>query len=307
VDKLERLLNLTVALLHTPAPLTKDDLRARIPGAYPDDEAAYHRAFERDKDDLRLLGVPISTEPVPGTDPPLTGYRIVGDEYYLPDPGLEPDELAALHLAASAVGFGTDRGLQAIRKLGGAPDDADPGLVANLPADPRLEPLYQAMAERRTAQLRYHDEDREVEPYRLDFQRGRWYLTAFDRGRDDERLFRVDRIDGEVVVGEAGAFEPPSTEVPGLRISPWALGEDEPVEATVLVDADQAPWAVHRVGEEHVGEHRADGSVVLVLQVTNRWAFRAFVLELLEHAEVLDPPELRDDLLDWVSSTAGIT
>jgi predicted DNA-binding transcriptional regulator YafY len=307
VDKLERLLNLTVALLHTPRPLTKDELRERIPGAYPDDEAAFHRAFERDKDDLRILGVPLAAEPVPGTDPPLTGYRILGDEYYLPDPGLEPDELAALHLAASAVGFGTERGFDAIRKLGGQEGGAPAGAapVATLPADPHLEPLFEAMGGRRAASFTYRGEPREVDPYRLDFQRGHWYLTAFDHGRDDERLFRVDRIEGDVQIGTEASFEPPATEVPGLRLSPWELGEGDAVTATVLVDADQAAWAVHRAGDDAVLEHRDDGSVVLGLQVTNPHAFRSFVLELLDHAEVLAPPELRDDLVAWVTPQTG--
>jgi proteasome accessory factor B len=301
VDKLERLLNLTVALLHTPRALTKEELRERIPGAYPDEEAAFHRAFERDKDDLRVLGIPLGTEEVPGSDPPVIGYRILAAEYYLPDPGLEPDELGALHLAATAVGFGTDRGLAGLRKLGGTPGEASTTRVATVPADPRLEPLFGAMADRRTASFAYKGQRREVDPYRLDFQRGHWYLTAFDRTRDDERLFRVDRIEGEVTTGEPRSFEPPATEVPGLSLSPWEVGDGEPLVARVAVDADQAPWAVHQVGDDAVVEHHEDGSVVLRVEVVNRDAFRSFVLELLDHAEVLEPAELRDDLLGWVS------
>ncbi|OWY59501.1 hypothetical protein B7486_74235, partial [cyanobacterium TDX16] len=137
--------------------------------------------------------------------------------------------------------------------------------------------------------------------YRLDFQRGHWYLTAFDHTRDDERLFRVDRIEGGVEVGEPGTFEPPATEVPGLSLSPWEVGEGEPLVALVAVDADQAPWAVHQVGDAAVVEHHDDGAVVLRVEVVNRDAFRSFVLELLDHAEVLEPSELRDDLVAWVS------
>jgi predicted DNA-binding transcriptional regulator YafY len=306
VDKLERLLNLTVALLHTPRTLTKDELRERIPGAYPEDETAFHRAFERDKDDLRLLGIPLITDEVPGSDPPITGYRILPEDYYLPDPGLDPDELGALHLAATAIGFGSDRGLDAVRKLGGAPGDASPSLVATVPADDRLEPLFSAMAERRPVTFTYKGGERSVDPYRLDFQRGHWYLSAFDRTKDDERLFRVDRIEGDVAVGEAGSFDPPATEVPGLRLSPWELGEGEPVAARVLVDPDQAAWAVHQVGDDAVVEHREDGSVVIEVQVTNRDAFRWFVLERLDHAEVLEPVELRDELVAWLTAVPSM-
>src|SRR5207248_10765544 len=82
---------------------------------------------------------------------------------------------------------------------------------------------------------------------------------------------------------------------------PWELGEsDERVEARLLVDADHAAWAAGEVGEGAVRERRADGSVVLALEVSNRDAFRSFVLGFLDHAEVLSPAELRLDLIDWL-------
>src|SRR5438874_4639806 len=102
MDRLERLINLTAALLEAERPLTSDDLHQRLPG-YAENQAAFRRAFERDKDVLREMGVPLVLEHVDPSQPGLDGYRIPKDEYYLKDPGLEPDELAALHLAASAV------------------------------------------------------------------------------------------------------------------------------------------------------------------------------------------------------------
>ena len=95
VNKLERLMNLTAALLATERPLSREELHTRVPG-YPEETSSYRRAFERDKNELRQMAVPLSVEPVPGTDPPVEGYRIPPDEYYLRDPGLEADELAAL-------------------------------------------------------------------------------------------------------------------------------------------------------------------------------------------------------------------
>src|SRR5687767_4361014 len=101
-EKLERLLNLTAALLETPRPLPAAEIAKRVYG-YPEEKTAFRRAFERDKEDLREMGVPIALTEISGTDPPEIGYRIPKDEYYLRDPGLEADELAALHLAASTV------------------------------------------------------------------------------------------------------------------------------------------------------------------------------------------------------------
>jgi predicted DNA-binding transcriptional regulator YafY len=108
-------------------------------------------------------------------------------------------------------------------------------------------------------------------------------------------------MEGEVTTeGRAKAFERPEDIESGAERQPWELGEDEPVEARLRVDADQAGYAVHLTGEAAVVERHDDGSVELALPVSNPLAFRSFVLTFLEHAEVLSPPELRDDIVDWL-------
>ena len=302
MEKLERLMNLIAALLHTPTPLTADEIQRRVPG-YPDAKATFQRAFERDKDDLREMGVPLQIEPVPGRDPPEVGYRIRKDEYYLPNPDLEPDELAALHLAASAVRMDGVQGPEALWKLGGTVGEPEPGTeLAALPTTPTLTALFGAVVDRRTASFGYRGEERQVDPYRLDFLRGRWYLTAFDHDRQEERHFRLDRIEGDLLVGDPGFFERPASTVPGLRMAPWELGEGEEVTARLLVDADQAPWAVQTTGPEAVVDEKPDGAIVLELPVVNRDAFRSFVLTFLDHAEVLGPPELRNEFVAWLEA-----
>lgn len=312
VDKLERLMNLVAALLETTRPLSAEELRTQVPG-YPDDAGpTFHRAFERDKEDLRELGVPLVVEAIPGTDPPRDGYRIPRDEYYLPDPNLEPDELAALHLAVSTVQVGAGTDDEALWKLGGViaadghSSEAEGGApVASLPTDARLPILFGAVADRRRVGFTHGGVDRVVDPYRLDFRRGRWYLTGFDHDRDGVRSYRLDRIEGEAVTHDpAGAFERPDTIDAGAERQPWELGDDGPVEALVLVDADQAGAAVQLAGEEAVRARRDDGSVELALAVTNPVAFRSFVLTFLEDAEVLGPPALRDELIAWLEGLA---
>src|SRR5947209_18989208 len=118
MDRLERLINRVAALLEAERPLTADELHQRLPG-YADSTAAFRRAFERDKEVLREMGIPLARELVDPTQPNSDGYRIPKDEYYLQDPGLAPDELAALHLAASAVHVEGARGMEALCKLGG--------------------------------------------------------------------------------------------------------------------------------------------------------------------------------------------
>lgn len=300
MGKLERLLNLTAALLETERPLRAEELRRRIDG-YPDNSASFRRAFERDKDDLREMGVPISLEPIPGTDPPVDGYRVHKSDYYLPDPGLDNDELAALHLAASAVRVEGLGGAEALRKLGGSVEGAGAETIVSVPTDPRLAVIFAAVAARRVIAFDYRGERRDVEPWRLDFVRGRWYVTGFDRVRSGERHFRIDRIDADVAAGDDAAFER-AAGATGVRMQPWELGDEPPRQARLLVDADQAAWAVHTIGPA-AAEH-PDGSVELELTVTNEAAFRSFVCGFLDHAEVLGPADLRDDLIDWLAAIA---
>jgi predicted DNA-binding transcriptional regulator YafY len=303
VSKLERLLNLTAALLGTGRSLTAAELQERI-ADYPEDTVAFRRAFERDKDDLREMGVPIQRITLHRPDGRETeAYRIRPEDYYLRDPDLDLDELAALHLAAAAVRMDGVGGAEALWKLGGRPDDARSpvGPVIHLPSDARLADLFGAVAERRVVRFRYQGEERELEPHRLDFRRGRWYLTGHDRHRDAERNFRLDRIDGDVTTGPSDAFARPEA-VGAAASGAWELGDEPPVDARLLVDRTHALWAAQHFGDDVPREERADGSVVFTLRVTNRAAFRGFVLGFLEHAEIVDPPELRADIVEWLEA-----
>jgi len=304
MSRLERLLNLTAALLTAGKPLLASEIRERVPG-YPEgegDKASFRRAFERDKDALREMGIPIELVEIPTDDGREQGYRIRREQYALRDPGLEPDEQAAVQLAIAAVQLDGLPGTEAMWKLGGAPGAAggEPTIAA-LPLQPQLAPLFRAVAERAPVTFGYRGERRTVDPHRLSFGRGRWYLDGFDHDRGADRQFRLDRIDGDVTVGEPGSFER-TAELDDPDAPPWQLGEEEPVEAHVRIDRDQAPWALDRLGGTAVTQ--TDGSVVLSLTVTNRDAFRSFVLGFLEHAEVLDPPELRDDMVAWLREMA---
>lgn len=303
VSKLERLLNLTAILLDTPIPLTAEDIRRRVDG-YPPSDGAFRRTFERDKDDLRDLGVPLRVERALHRD--VDAYRIRPEEYYLPDPGLDADELAALHLASLAVRLDGLGDREALWKLGGlAEAGVDVPLVATLPADERLGPLFGAITERRRVRFCYRDEERRVDPHRLDFRRGRWYLTGFDHARGATRNFRVDRIDGPVEVTAEAAQPVAAGASPGLRLEGWRFGDDDPVEAELLVDAGRAVWVRRQLGDDAVAEERPDGSLVFRVPVVNRAAFRSFVLDLLDHAEVLGPPDLRAEVVAWLADLAG--
>lgn len=302
MTRLERLINLVAALLDTKRPIPRADLLERVPGYEGSPEAA-RRAFERDKETLRGMGIPLAVEPVDPAVPEMgEGYRIPREQYELPDLHLEPDELAALHLAASTVRLDGTAGREALWKLGGAPAGASgQAPVAALPGGEHLPTLFAAVTERRAVRFTYRGVERSVDPYSLSFANGRWYLAGHDHLRAEERRFRLDRIESAPVLGEAGAFQrPPATKRSWPQ--PWRLGDEEEVEATLLVDADQADWAVDQVGAGSVRERRPDGAVVVSVPVSNREAFRSFVLGFLDHAEILGPPELRQDMVEWLQA-----
>jgi proteasome accessory factor B len=317
MDRLERLVNLVVALLDTRRPLSRQEVRQRV-GGYSDDEDNFHRNFERDKDLLRQMGIPVVTEPIdPGSPEAGTGYRVPRDLYELPDPGLDEDELVALGLAASAVAFegaGPASTMTALWKLAGAsatggaggPDPVTAPVAAparplvDVPVDETVAALFAGVTERRVVCFDYNGRARRVDPYGLSYREGRWYLAGFDHGREAERLFRTDRISGPVELESTpGAFRRPEG-VPAGPAPPWRLGDDEEIVVDLKVDATQAQWARALAGESSVTGTSPDGTTHLRLRVTNRAAFRSFVLGFLDHAEVLGPPEVRDELIQWL-------
>jgi proteasome accessory factor B len=305
MQKLERLLNLIAVLLYTTRPLTASELRERVQG-YPESDVAFRRAFERDKDDLRELNVPLELLPIFGTDPPQDGYRIPRDRYYLPDPGLDPDELAALQLAAASVRFDHTTGVDPLWALGGS-SGAHLGLDVALPSDPSLDPLFDAISRRAVVHFDYRGERRSVHPYRLGLQLGRWYLRAFDLTRDDMRVFRLDRIDGGVEVGPPRQFDIPESERGPLEVLPdrWELGDQPAVEAVVRIDSSHAPVARLQFDVDDVVAEHDDGSIDVRVLVTNHEAFRTLVLGYLEHAVVIDPPQLRAEIVEWLQGVTG--
>src|SRR5437762_10211787 len=224
-DRLERLTNLVAVLLETRRPLTLEEIVERVPG-YPAERESYRRQFERDKATLREIGVPIALEALYAFDQE-TGYRIHREDYELPPLDLTDDERVALHLAVTAVrleggapgvrgapetgGSGGGAGREALLKLGGLEGTAAPTLdtVAALPDVPALPALFDAYRRRARVTFAYRNDTRRLDPYGILFRNGHWYVVGFDCDREAIRAFRADRIESEVEVGPAGAFERP--------------------------------------------------------------------------------------------------
>ncbi len=320
MDRLERLVNLVAALIDTPSPLTRQQIHQRIEG-YSDEPEAFRRNFERDKELLRQMGLPLTTEPLDPSHPDELGYRIPREEYELPDPGLDEDELAALRLASAAVqldgAWGRNATVRALRKLAGAATGAPGPVRGDGPAvrRPPVKPVPPGEAGRGRPggpagrghgrrRLRGH---RRAPPGPVHLPSGGpggGPLAAVVPagpvvpGRPRPHPGRGAPVPagspGRPVArgGTAGRLRPAGPGAAGPP-PPWRLGDEEEVRAELLVDAEQAQWALEALGAEAVASRRPDGSVVFAVAVTDVAAFRSFVLGFLDHAEILAPPSLR--------------
>ena len=223
MDPAERLLDLVIALTHAERRMTKAQIRAQVHGyGATSSPEAFERMFERDKDALRELGIPLVTD-TDAAHADDVGYRIDTEGYELPPIELTPAEVGVLSLAAqlwsdaSLAGPAT-RGLTKLRAVGPAPEpDASAGLTLRLRApEAAFETVLAALTGRRPVSFMYRAAStgevrrRLVEPWRLVNRRRAWYLIGLDRDRGAPRAFRLSRIEGRVrAVGEPGSVTVP--------------------------------------------------------------------------------------------------
>jgi proteasome accessory factor B len=232
-EKTERLLNLILALKSARRPVSKQRLRESLDDyrRAPSDEA-FDRMFERDKDDLREMGIPIRTAVIDVLFDDEVGYRIDSSEATLPEISFEPDEMVALALAARAWSNASISGsaAAALRKLRLAGVEIDEAIPAGV--EPRIrtrEPafgsVHAAVLARQPITFEYRRADgatgtRHVQPWALKNWQGRWYLTAYDLDRAEERAFRLGRFVGPArKKGKAGTYEVPADHVPAVAVT----------------------------------------------------------------------------------------
>jgi proteasome accessory factor B len=242
VNKSERLLNLLILLLVQRHYISKDRIRATVDVYRDATDEGFERMFERDKDELRALGVPIELGNVDPLFDDETGYRIRPDEFALPGIELSADEAAVVGLAtrvwqhAGLAGHTSD----ALAKLTAAGVDIDRSrLDIAAPVvtvdDPNFDVFWQASLDKVLVTFDYQRsgaagaKTRLLEPWGVVSYSGRWYAVGRDVDRDDERLFRLSRVQGKARrVGRAGAYEvPPGTNLRELtnRLGPGPRSE----------------------------------------------------------------------------------
>jgi proteasome accessory factor B len=302
---IERILNLLAFLLTVGRPVTADEIRFTVKGYDQPSDEAFRRTFERDKDLLRTLGVPLKLTHTDVWEVEL-GYVIPSGEYQIVDPGLSDEERSALLLAAQAVTFGgQSTEAAAIFKLGGATSVSGAAVVADLGHDLQLlGDLYEAVAEQRCVLFTYKDKPRTVEPYGLGHRFGHWYLLAPEVGQSPTvKAFRIDRMD-QLKIDETGAMFARPAEFDLAEALPdfSQSTEGDAITARVRFDRDIAEIALGQAS--HALEVSSDiESVTVELAVSTVPSFIGWMLGFDDKAVILSPAELVDAYLEFIGDS----
>lgn len=309
----ERQVNLLLALRNTVTGLDLDEILTGVHGydvgPGPASDSA-RRMFERDKETLRRLGVPL----VALETPTGTRYRVDEEDYALPEVTLTGAQAAALDLAASAWRDGTlpTTARHALTKLRAVTDnDAEPGVLpdlsVDLPGQEIPDVLVAAVHDRRRVVFSYTSASsatarrRTVEPHALRLAEGAWYLDALDVDRGELRTFRLARITGSVEpVGEAGAFEPPARPRVAEHVAVLALA---PGRGLGLRQRARRP-ATRPTSTVPVPPGDWD---VLEVPYSDPFGFAGSLASLADAVVVLEPAALREDVLAHLRGAAALT
>jgi len=310
----ERLLSIVVLLLSSRRYLSAEQIRAAVSG-YPDAGESFKRMFERDKEELRELGIPLETGKSSAFDDEI-GYRIRRQDYELPEIQLAPDEAAVLGIASrvyqSAELAGAAAG--ALLKLKAASRDIDneddAGRVSRS-IGPRLttqEPafglLWEAVRDRRPVTFSYlasgrsDASKRELEPWGVVNRRGRWYVAGHDRARNATRVFRMSRIAGAVkLTGPPGSVQVPDGADVRELVKDWDRSPARDRTAVLRIRAG-AGSVLRRWAREVTAE--PDGPPgwdrVTVSFADAGW-YAEYLASFGPDLVVLDPPDLRDAVI----------
>ncbi|MGC5245854.1 helix-turn-helix transcriptional regulator [Gordonia sp. DT219] len=325
-SKVERLLNLVICLLATRQFVTADYIRRSVVGYNDEGQSveAFNRMFERDKTELRELGIPLVTGPSvvgQGHD----GYRINRDSYALPELSFDRDEAAAIAMAATLWDTPEISAISqtAVLKLRAAGFDvrADDEIGVSAGDSPRsmgseatLGALLTAIEAQRPVTFTYRAGSgsagvtRTLEPWGVVTHRGRWYVVGHDRGRDDTRTFRLSRVTEVVAIDAPGSVVVPAdTDLQQIVAAAVdsAAGSDGRT-ARVWVAADHAA-GLRRLAQRSEPMEYADASGdVLDIEISSVTTLARMVLGAGADAVVLSPPELRDLVIGALDTMARV-
>lgn len=315
----ERLFSLVLALLATENGLTKNEILSTVQGyrqrySRAGDNANLERQFERDKDDIRELGVPLETIESPGQagNNQNLRYRIPRGAYDLPtDIRFSPEETTLLNLAAMVWREGSlsgesRRAILKLRSLGVSTDEPVLGYAPKVRVrDAAFEPLTAALGKNAVVRFAYLKSGegearvREVEPLALVQHQGRWHLYAQEAGTAVTKTFLLRRIVSQIST-TGKTFTPPKG-----NQSARSLDELDEIwnSNTAVVEVEPGSDAAVRLNKRRGTVAPSSGMLELHYSDSNIFAdeLAGYGPEVL----VLSPPELRDAVKSRLTRTAA--
>lgn len=326
ISKAERILNLVSFLLKCRAPVTWPEIREKVIG-YGDkaDDKTLERRFERDKKELRQIGIPVLYLADDGFGN--AGYTIPKDQYFLPTVRLAPEEVLLLqylsrtalsdergpiaeHLASALMKFSYDsldqEGVADHRRIFGGEGPRRRRRARTSRQEANLRLLSEAVLSNRVVRFSYYTFSRDsvgsrrVDPYGLALYMGSWYLVGYSHERSEIRSFKVDRIQGEVKVSrKSHTFTPPEDfRIEGfVGKQPWEMAQRKPLKAEVRFHPDIA-WmipAVLRSPDPLKTDSRGWGKLKMDVHAPERLI--SWVLKFGDQAEIVAPASLRKALV----------
>ncbi|GAB37839.1 MULTISPECIES: helix-turn-helix transcriptional regulator [Gordonia] len=323
-SKVERQINLVICLLSTKQYVTAEYIHRNVSGYHDQERSdeAFNRMFERDKNDLRDLGVPLVTGPSPESG--IEGYRIDPDSYSLPDITLDEQEAAAIAMAA-ALWDNSDVSTisqTAVLKLQAAGIDVraddEIGVAAvsqrSLGGEQSLAPTLAAIDGGQAITFTYRagatssGETRTLEPWGVVTHRGRWYVVGHDRGREATRTFRLSRLSDVTATGSAGVVHRPEhTDLQQIVADAVdsATGSDGRA-ARVWVASGRAAGLRRLATSSTPAVFDGEDGDDLVIEIRSLSTLARMILAVGPDAVVREPAELRDLVVAGLDRIGGV-
>lgn len=311
-------MNLTAYLIDSSRPCTAEEIRSKISGYGQENSESFRRMFERDKETLRELEIPLEVVKVETDSGTVDAYRIDGEKYRMPDPGLTPEEQAALMMAIErvriegALDYMGDMALTRL-KLGieSVADNLETPLTMNINVESRhVVEFFAAVMERRVAKFKYRTyggevAQRSLQPMSLANVGGKWYVGGVDLDRNSVRIYRIDRVIDDVELGLPDAFE--VTERPNIREQlsggPWTFGLGE--YEVRLAFKPEVVWRARATYGPDATFVETGARVVMTIKVAEPENLLPSLLDFGAEVEVLEPESLRSQLVEYLKALVG--
>lgn len=298
-SRTERLLALALVLLNSSRALSREEIRTAVRD-YPADatDAAFERMFERDKDELRAMGMPIETVTIEG----VSRYQLDRSKLFLPPIEATEDERWALAVAArvwqeATWGHASRHALRKLELVGGFETESALPVTVTVPVNSGvLTALLQACNERREVSFNYRTGEstttqrRRLQPWGVVSSRTFWYLVGYDLDRADTRVFRTSRISGDINVGKKqDCFEIPA-DLDLRRIVTSTFPPSETVTVRLKADPKRAATLRALAGGD-------DQPEFTITDASPEWIVSE-ILRAADAVEVLEPASTRTDVIE---------